>query len=118
MSGRGLEQLAVALAAGLPVSEAAKSSGLSERTVYRRLQEPGFQKRLAATRDELLTSALGELAASATHAVTTLRQLLESADDRVRLQAARTLLDQLLRLREAVTLESRVMELERRLARR
>ena len=102
---RGGEQLAVALAAGLSVSEAAQRAGLSERTVYRRLHGAKFQRRLAATRNELITRALGELAASASHAVSTIGELLDSSDERVRLQAARALLDQLLRLRDAVTLD-------------
>ena len=111
--GRGEERLLGALAAGLPIAEAATEAGLSARTVYRRLATPGFQQRLAAVRDELVVAALGELAGSASEAVATLRGLLDASDERVRLQAARVLLEQLLRLREAVTLEQRVAALER-----
>jgi len=112
--GRGDEALLNALAAGTSVKQAAQAAGLSERTVYRRLANTGFQQRLAAIRDELITAALGELVGCASKAVTTLRTLLEARDERVQLQAAKVLLEQALRLREAVALEQRLAALERR----
>jgi hypothetical protein len=114
---RGEEQLLSSLAAGLPIEQAAKTAGISERTAYRRLQEPRFQQQLAAVRDELISVALGELAGCASHAVATLNALLDAGEERIRLQAARTLLEQLLRLREAITLEQRVATLERHFSR-
>jgi hypothetical protein len=110
---RGEEALLNALAAGRSVLQAAQAAGLSERTVYRRLASPAFQRRLAALRDELITAALGELVCCASQAVSKLRALLEARDERVQLQAARALLDQALRLREAVALEQRLAALER-----
>ena len=118
MSGerkRAEELLLTALAAGSPVDEAAKAAGLSPRTAYRRLAEPGFRGRLASARDELACEALSELAGCASEAVATLRCLLQANNEHVQLGAARTLLDQLLRLREALTLAERVATLERRL---
>jgi hypothetical protein len=78
------------------------------------LADPAFQRRLASARDELVSEALGELVASAAGAVERLRTLLDARDDRVKLGAAKTLLDQLLRIRETVTLAERVAALERR----
>jgi hypothetical protein len=118
MSGKGTraeEPLLTALAAGSPVDQAAKAAGLSPRTVYRRLAEPGFRGRLATARDELASEALSELAGCASEAVATLRRLLQANNEHVQLGAARTLLDQLLRLREALALAERVATLERRL---
>ena len=112
---RAEEPLLSALAAGSPVEEAAKAAGLSPRTVYRRLAEPGFRGRLATARDELASEALSELAGCASEAVATLRRLLRANNEHVQLGAARTLLDQLLRLREALALAERVATLERRL---
>ena len=109
---RGDERLLSELAAGSPVEQAAKAAGLSQRTVYRRLRDSGFQRRLRAARDELVTEALGELTGSAQDAVATLKRLLDASDDRVRLTAARTILEQLLRLRETVQLEQRLSALE------
>jgi len=112
----GDEQLLQALAHGQSVEQAAQTAGVSERTVYRRLATPSFQKRLQAIRDELVTAALGELAGSASGAVAALKHLLHSNDERVRLAAAKALLDQLLKLRDTVTLEQRLTALERNVA--
>jgi hypothetical protein len=113
-SRRGDEQLLASLAAGTSIEQAARTAGISTRTAYRRLADPVFQRRLAGARDELVTEALGELAACASAAVSTLSALLGARDDRIRLGAARVILDQLLRIRETVTLAERVSALERR----
>ena len=109
---RGADLLLASLAAGASVEQAAQAAGLSPRTVYRRLHDSGFQRRLQAARDELVTEALGELTGSAQDAVATLKRLLDASDDRVKLTAARTILEQLLRLRETVQLEQRLSALE------
>ena len=113
---RGDERLLQALARGVSVKAAAGEAGVSERTAYRRLANPGFQKRLTALRDELITSALGELVGCAASAVHTLEQLLAEPDARVRLGAVRLVLEQVLKLREALTLEQRLQALERNAA--
>jgi hypothetical protein len=111
---RGDARLLAALSSGISVAEAARSTGFSERTVYRRLADPAFRKQLAGMRDDLITEALADLASSAARAVATLRRLLDARNERVQLAAARALLDQLLRLRESVELAERVAALERR----
>ena len=110
---RGEDSLLAALAAGSTVEDAAKAAGLSSRTAYRRLADPGFARRLAQTRDELISNALGELVDCASEAVATLRALLSASDERVRLSAAKSTLEQLLRLRETLTLSQRLAALER-----
>ena len=113
---RGDEALLQALARGVSVKAAAAEAGVSVRTVYRRLANPGFQKRLTALRDELITSALGELVGCAASAVHTLEELLSERDARIRLGAVRLVLEQVLKLREALTLEQRLQALERNAA--
>jgi len=112
---RGDELLLGALAAGRSVEQAAQTAGVSVRTAYRRLADPSFARRLAQARDELISSALGELVECASEAVATLRALLQANDERVRLGAAKTTLEQLLRLRETLTLSQRLATLERAL---
>jgi hypothetical protein len=112
---RSDELLLGALSAGSPVEQAAETAGVSVRTAYRRLAEPGFARRLAQARDELISGALGELVECASEAVATLRALLQARDERVRLGAARSTLEQLLRLRETLTLSQRLAALERSL---
>jgi len=115
LSGRGRtdDLLLAALAAGSPIEEAARTAGTSTRTAYRRLANPTFARRLAHARDEVLTAALGELVDYASDAITTLRSLLNASDDRIRLAAAKATLEQLLRLRETLTLGQRLAALER-----
>jgi hypothetical protein len=112
---RGEALLLGALAAGSSVEQAATRAGVSTRTAYRRLANPGFARRLAQARDELISSALGELVDCASEAVATLRALLSASDERVRLGAAKSTLEQLLRLRETLTLSQRLATLERAL---
>jgi hypothetical protein len=112
---RSDELLLGALAAGSSVEQAAETAGVSVRTAYRRLADPVFARRLAQARDELISSALGELVDSASEAVATLRALLSARDERVRLGAAKSTLEQLLRLRETLTLSQRLAALERSL---
>jgi hypothetical protein len=115
---RADELLLTQLAAGATVEQAATAAGLSARTAYRRLADPGFARRLAQTRDELISSALGELVDCASEAVATLRALLSASDERVRLGAAKSTLEQLLRLRETLTLSQRLAALERTIQQR
>jgi hypothetical protein len=110
---RGDELLLGTLAAGSSVEQAAKAAGVSVRTAYRRLADPIFARRLAQARDELISNALGELVDCASQAVATLRTLLDASDERVRLSAAKATLEQLLRLRETLTLSQRLATLER-----
>src|SRR5205814_2574456 len=112
---RSDELLLGALAAGSSVEQAAETAGVSVRTAYRRLADPVFARRLAQARDELISNALGELVDCASEAVATLRALLGASDERVRLGAAESTLDQLLRLRETLTLSQRLATLERAL---
>jgi hypothetical protein len=112
------ELLLSALAAGSSVEDAARTAGLSVRTAYRRLADPTFARRLAQVRDELISAALGELVDCASEAVATLRALLSASDERVRLGAAKGTLEQLLRLRETLSLSQRLAALERTMQQR
>jgi arginine/lysine/ornithine decarboxylase len=102
----------VALARGATSEEAARESGVSGRTVRRWMEDPDFQIEVRDTRTEILSTAVGQLAAGAAEAVTTLRAALRDADGRNRVQAARTLLDAVLSLRESLDLEQRLAALE------
>ena len=45
--------LQVALSRGMTIRDAAKAAGMSERTAYRRMNDPVFQEQLAALESEL-----------------------------------------------------------------
>ena len=110
----GDEFLIAGLAAGKAVKDAATEAGVSERTVFRRLEEAEFLNRVAELRGRMVESASGRLANAAGAACDRLKGLLEAASESVQLGAARTILEQAVRLRELLDLESRLKILEER----
>jgi hypothetical protein len=109
------DSLLLALACGATVETAARQCGLGERTVYRRLKEPDFQRRLREVRADMLARTSAALSAAATEAVRTLLDLQKSGvQPAVRLGAARAILEIGAKLRETVDLEARIAVLEDR----
>jgi hypothetical protein len=109
------EALLMALACGATVENAARTAGISARTVHRRLKDNDFHQRLLALRLDLVQRAVGMLTASAMEAVKTLITLLEpSVSPVVRLGAARTILEFGIKLRETAELAERIAALEAR----
>ncbi|MGG8409951.1 hypothetical protein ACM614_26960 [Streptomyces sp. 12297] len=102
----------LALARGGSSEDAANDSGASGRTIRRWMEDPDFQAEVRDTRTEILSTAVGQLAAGAAEAVTALRAALHDADGRNRVQAARVLLESCLSLRESLDLEQRLAALE------
>ena len=82
--------LAVELARGQTRAQAAKTLGISERTVYARLALPGFRAKVQAIRRETLLTSLAILNDSTTLAATVLRELLgdSEVEAKVKLGAA------------------------------
>ena len=102
----------MALAGGRTIAQAAQSARVGQTTVYRRLRDPEFRRRVNEARAAFTERALGRLSAASTAAVRTLRQLLKAKSDAVRLAAARTILELGTKLRETVELEQRILALE------
>lgn len=116
MAGRGRKSaddaLALALAAGSTVAAAATRAGVSERTVYRRLEDVAFRHHVTSTRTQFVSQTVGLLADAMTEAARTLRELLMAESDAVRLGAARAILDAGVKLRESEELAERIALLE------
>lgn len=106
------ELLLAALASGVSVAEAARRSGMSPRTVHRRLADPAFLRELQEARSRMVDAALGQLTESLTAAATSLRDLLQSDSDTIRLSAARAVFEIAGRLRDQVEFERRLTALE------
>ena len=105
--------LVSALAKGATNSQAGQQAGVSERTVYRRLQNPEFQARIDALQDETLQRAAAVLTAAAQEGIRSLVTLQEPATPpSVRRAAARDILEMGLRLRAVADLEKRLVALE------
>jgi hypothetical protein len=113
------DTLLLALACGATVEAAARQCGLTDRTVYRRLQDPDVQRRLREIRSDMVQRAAGTLTAATAEAVRTLLALQkESAPAAVRLGAARAVIELGLKVREVADLEARIAALEDQLAAR
>jgi hypothetical protein len=112
---RNADALALALAAGDSIADAAGKAGLSERTVYRRLADPAFRQRTQTLRGEMIGRALGRMADGMAEAGDVLRTLLgPDVPPSVRLGACRAMLELGVKLRDSVELESRLSALEAR----
>jgi hypothetical protein len=110
--------LVTALAGGFTVEAAAAKARLSTRTAFRRLENPDFRRHVAEVRSEMVGRACGKLADGMAKAAGTLRKLLTTGSDSVKLGAARAMLELAVRVREAEELEQRLVWLEIRLAQR
>ena len=109
-SAKGDLVLVTALAGGASVRQAAAKAGIGQRTAYRRWSDPDFRQRVTEVRAEMFEQAVGMLAGAACEGVETLRELLSSKSDSVRLGAARSILELGSRLREVVELEQRLSQ--------
>lgn len=107
-------QLVQALAAGLPVDQAAERVGISPRTAYRYLRDEAVVEALRCIERELLQTLARRLATLAVRATETLERALQ--DDgvpwSVRVRAADSLLGHAEKLAYLARLEERLTELE------
>jgi hypothetical protein len=112
-AGQGEPLLISALLQGKSVAEAAQASGLSDRTVKRRLADPSFVQELRQARQRAIGRAVNVLIESTTTAAVTLRWLATHAtQEHVRLAAARSILEYAFRGLETLDLAERVAALE------
>ena len=110
------DALVFALARGVSVPTAAGQAAVSERTAYRRLQDPTFRCRVTVTRTTMFAEAVGRLASVAGKAADALGDLLASESDMVKLHAAKSVLELGPKLREAGEIAERLDALERQAA--
>jgi hypothetical protein len=110
------EVLALALASGQTLRDAAAATGIGERTATRRCVDTAFRRRVAELRGDMVQRALGRMADGMAEAADKLRQLLAADSESVRLGAARALLELGVKLRESVELAERLDALERLMA--
>jgi hypothetical protein len=97
---------------GFTVENAARHAGCGEKTARRRLRNPRFLAKLGAERKHLLERTADRLAQYAVAAADVLHGLLSSANEPVRLGAARTLLEAAAHARVVQELSDRVAALE------
>jgi DNA-binding MurR/RpiR family transcriptional regulator len=107
------EAVIVALLSHPKIKDAAEAAGVSESTVWRLMQREDFQRRYREAQDEALNGALGSLQGAATEAVATLQRNLNCGVAAAENQAAKSILDFTLKVREQFDLLERVKHLER-----
>jgi len=107
-----------ALACGATVENAARKSGVCERTVYRRLEDPAFCRRVQELRTEMMQRTTGMLTGAGMGSVKVLVDLQSDVamPAGVRRRSARDVLELSLKFREATELEQRLAAVEARLA--
>jgi transposase-like protein len=110
------EAVALSLASGCTVREAARQAGCGERTIHTWLGDDAFRRRVAEVRTDLFSQAVGNLSRLAGKAAEALGALLEAKNESVRLQAARAVLEGGMKMHEALDLAARLAALEARLA--
>jgi hypothetical protein len=108
------DQALLLLASGKSVTKTAAKTGLSRRTLTRRLNDPAFRRRLSKFRAELFERGMGILAAAQAGAASALVRLLKSENESVRLGASRSVFELGAKIRENVEIEERLSALEDR----
>ena len=107
------ELLLQSLACGGTVKNAAVAAAVSERTAYRRLDDPAFVRRLDAIKAEYLDRSTRMLSACSIESVKTLVALQnQTVPERVRLGAAKAALTIGMKMREEQELHKRLHALE------
>ena len=108
----------VALLAPTPrgVAGAAEAAGVSETQLHRWLRQPAFRTALAEAQEEALQSATRQLTGLAGHAISVMVAIMADKTNSagVRLRAATSALELLLRLKETVDFERRIAALEQK----
>jgi hypothetical protein len=116
LTGTQRDAAALAIARGLNVKTAAQETGVGLRTLHRWLAEDqAFRRRVDDLREGLFAQAVGRLSDLTGRAADTLGALLDARDERVRLQAARSVFDAAGHLRQMTEMSSRMAALERQL---
>src|SRR5262245_30888549 len=111
-------ELLQALACGATVEHAARKAGVSERTAYRRLANPGFCRQLRALRTEIVLRTAAMLTGASMASVKVLVDLQSdvAVPAAVRRRSARDVLEMGVKFRETTELEERLAAIEARLA--
>jgi transposase-like protein len=111
----------VALLSSKAMSGAAQEAGVNERTLRRWLNEdPEFQAALKAAEADVLGDTVRRLTGAAESALTVILMIMlqSSNNASVRLRAALSVLEQLIKLRELSVMEERLARLEEYLGER
>jgi hypothetical protein len=111
-AGSKREHACLLLAGGTSIVRTARTVGMSERGLHKWLADPIFVARIDTLRSQMTERAMGKLTRNMTAAAKVLGELLADKDSRVRLHAARAILENGVKLRDGVEQEKRLKALE------
>lgn len=94
------------------ITEAARKSGISERTFYRYLDEPEFKKEFRAARRAIVENSISQIQSATGEAVETLKQNLHCENPAVEVRAAQIILDNAVKGVETIDFLERLERLE------
>lgn len=96
------------------LKQAAELADVSESTIYRRLQEPGFRDRLNASRSVLINYATTRLQAEISGAIDVIIDIMNNPENppQVRLNASDSIIRNCLKITEQCNIIERVERLE------
>jgi hypothetical protein len=113
-NGKFFDLLAVRVAGGETIADAAKEIHCSRSHAYTLSGNPEFRQRVAEIRTAAVAAAVGRLSDAACQAVATLRELLDAANEpSIRLNASKAILAALPTMTEFGELRKRIDDLER-----
>jgi hypothetical protein len=105
--------LVAALLEGRTLKDAAGVAHMGEHTARRRMQDPAFQRALAAARQEALAAAITQLTGATALASAQLTRLAAHAQqEAIQLAACRTILETAIKGAELLDLVTRIEALE------
>ena len=103
-----------ALITGATVKQAAEAAGVSSKTVYRWLDEPGFAAEIAEARRVITNNIMAAVKSKAVQATAVLGEIMENqnASPYARVLAAKTVLDATFKVIEQAEIIARIEALE------
>jgi transposase len=107
--------LALRVALGHRVKDAAKELAIPKATSYNWSRSPNFRSKVGELRGELLSQAVGKVSAAATQAIETLAEVMQDQGQKAgdRIAAAKALLTSLQGLTQLGELRDRIERIER-----
>ena len=109
------EQVLPILLSSNSYEEAARIAEISPKQIYQWLKEDNFKNELKKRRHEIFCEALSFLKSSITKASKTLTSLLETSDDRLKMQVADKIINNAFKGSELLDFEERISLLEKHL---
>lgn len=98
--------------------DAIKAARISRHTFYNYLKQPHFKAELDRQLNDLTDGAFNQLKSAGGHAVETLRALLDSDSETVRLRASQAIIEYVIKARELGEISARLDEIEKVIAER